>query len=497
MTRVRDVFVVALAVCLWAPLSHAQVDVGNGGDSIDCHADSNSRFEGAYALDYLLTYRASNDNADIVPAQSWQSSLARIAGILNTKAPKLGRSLSAFAALVKNTDPRRDRVWREAPFGLVKLDDQSIVEHVPPNCMSHNEVMVVQAVIRLSPGISGLPPPKLAYSYVPRVFDQLEAQAPVQLSFLLVHEWLWDLSMNVVANRQINRFLHSSELDDLSAEEIVSRLEAYGIDTELRPRIILKANEFGVCASVGDRLDCWGTGFVDQQRTFSGLRDFDLSLTDFCAHSDQGIECVTKRNPIFPPALDNPTALAVGFQGACALDGTEVKCFGDGRFQVKVPEGTQAELISARAFGVCLAHKGMLQCPDFFVGDRVATIPSPFRVPALSDVDAIEMGDRHVCVLKQGQVECFGENGQGQAQAPRLGNAVSLSLGVSHSCALTQDRRLVCWGNRAAFTPMPALDRPFAVAAGENFTCVADRQGIKCFGSNQPIDDVPEHLRHW
>ena len=111
----------------------------------------------------------------------------------------------------------------------MSLNDQKIVTLIPTNCRQNGKVQIVQAVIRQESKFTGRPPGDLVYRFVPAVLDELESKAPMQLSFLLVHEWLWDVSKNVDRNRRINRFLHSEALEHLSAEAVQAQLAGLGL----------------------------------------------------------------------------------------------------------------------------------------------------------------------------------------------------------------------------------------------------------------------------
>lgn len=78
-------------------------------------------------------------------------------------------------------------------------------------------------------------------------------------------------------------------------------------------------------------------------------------------------------------------------------------------------------------------------------------------VVALSPMSA---GSRHTCVVTDdGRVKCWGYNGYGQLGlgntdnqlvpmvVPRLRNAISVSVGERHTCAVTRLRGIKCWGN--------------------------------------------------
>ena len=142
--------------------------------------------------------------------------------------------------------------------------------------------------------------------------------------------------------------------------------------------------------------------------------------------------------------------------------------------------------------------------------------PSNRAVPVLElgpGVQAISGSGSHTCaVTASGAVKCWGDNSRGQ-----LGNGVTtssavpvdvlgleggvrtVSAGPDHSCALTRDRAVLCWGANGSsqlgagdsldhLTPAPVAGLPArvtGVAAGNGFTCVVfTGRTVRCWGDN-------------
>lgn len=212
---------------LFSPsFSSAGQEVGNGGDAVFCKPSSANSFNGYYSLDYLSFF---SPDAQIVPAETVDQSLSRIEKLLTQKLPTLAQDFKSFRADVFNqTNLGRPHIWEVAPFGLIDLKDEALVTLLPENCRSGDKVNIVQAVIRQPPQVSGLPPTKLLFKFVPQVVNDLKANNPVQLSYLIVHEWLWSFSDNVQRNRRITNWLHSNQLETLTAAQLVANFEAIG-----------------------------------------------------------------------------------------------------------------------------------------------------------------------------------------------------------------------------------------------------------------------------
>jgi alpha-tubulin suppressor-like RCC1 family protein len=78
-------------------------------------------------------------------------------------------------------------------------------------------------------------------------------------------------------------------------------------------------------------------------------------------------------------------------------------------------------------------------------------------VSFLDDAVALSAGDRHVCALRAtNQISCWGENNDGQlsvstpniARAPLAvaGTYTAVAAGDTHTCGLREDGAVVCWG---------------------------------------------------
>jgi hypothetical protein len=157
-----------------------------------------------------------------------EDSHQRIWMLLNQNLPELQASFKVFSKNILNKDPHFTYVWEEASFGLVDIKDEDLVSLLPENCRGPNgQAQIIQAVVRQPSGFTGMPN-KIVFGYQPKVLKEMHERAPLQLSFLLVHEWLWEFSQNVQVNRRVNRFLHSVEFQEMSRDQILSTLRAMG-----------------------------------------------------------------------------------------------------------------------------------------------------------------------------------------------------------------------------------------------------------------------------
>jgi alpha-tubulin suppressor-like RCC1 family protein len=138
----------------------------------------------------------------------------------------------------------------------------------------------------------------------------------------------------------------------------------------------------------------------------------------------------------------------------------------------------------------------------------------------------IDVGTTHVCVvLSSGQIDCWGQNDQGQlgqdfacvygsfsdgcngnfavpqsgqAVNPTSGNFTQVSVGKAHTCALHENGEVYCWGDNSdgqlglgttqsvsVPTLVNTLVRFTSIDTGDAHTCGIDEQGeVWCWGRN-------------
>lgn len=200
--------------------------VGNGGDAVLCRADNSNPFSGYYSLDYLAQYQGADE---LIKVSSLEDSLVRIEDQLKKNIPELYESFKLFHNNLFNVaDASQIHLWERAPFGLLDLKDEKLATLIPDNCLDGGRLSVVQAAIRVSPLISGRPLGYYLYKYVPEVVEKLQQTNPIQASFLIVHEWLWQHSDSVDRNRRVNYWLHSKVFQTNTREQSLKYLEGVG-----------------------------------------------------------------------------------------------------------------------------------------------------------------------------------------------------------------------------------------------------------------------------
>ena len=255
----------------------------------------------------------------------------------------------------------------------------------------------------------------------------------------------------------------SGRLGDGSTESRSTPVDVVGLSSDISA--IAPGGSHTCVLTTGGGVKCWGYNLNGQLG--DGSRE-------------------SKSMPVDVVGLDSGvTAITVGLNHACALTtGGGVKCWG---------------------------YNGWGN-----LGDGTAVSRStPIDVVILSSsVSAIAAGQEHTCALTiGGGVKCWGSNQYGQlgdgstaSDESRAVDVVGLSSGVSaiaagwhHSCALTTDGGIKCWGRNewrqlgdgttvSRSTPIDVVGLSSgvsAIATGGYHTCaLTTGGGVKCWGEN-------------
>ncbi|MCA9606024.1 MAG: hypothetical protein KC619_10540 [Myxococcales bacterium] len=219
--------------------------------------------------------------------------------------------------------------------------------------------------------------------------------------------------------------------------------------------------------------------------------------------------------------------LAAGEQHTLAIDGADVVGWGTNLFGIlgenllgervapvgPVVQGRGYTALASSVYHACgLTGGGAVDCwganAYAQVGETGGNRTTPFRVVP-SDATAVTTGSAHSCAIVMGQIQCWGMQRYDDEFGPELRNyplpvdvtARSLAGGWQHTCALTDDDRVFCWGTNDAgqlgdstFDERRApvevawegtAPRIRAIAAGSRHTCaLAMDDAVYCWGAN-------------
>lgn len=157
--------------------------------------------------------------------------------------------------------------------------------------------------------------------------------------------------------------------------------------------------------------------------------------------------------------------------------------------------------------------------PSEHVSEVQIVTSSPFLIPTVAGRNFVQVdaGERHTCAVDDvGRVWCWGEGDNGrlglgnttdrvqpfQVTLPGGATAVQVSAGTLHTCAVTTDGRVFCWGSPLdgrlgdgvvifdQLTPIQAsgIAHAVSVSAGHDHTCARIKDGTtytdRCWGNN-------------
>lgn len=239
--------------------------------------------------------------------------------------------------------------------------------------------------------------------------------------------------------------------------------------------------------------------------------------------------------PVNVYGLKNATSISVGEFFSCAISGGKTYCWGvNDENNLGIPGSffqTNNPLEVTAAAGALELDSGSYHTCAI-MGDKTikcwgrnnqgqlglgftSDFAYPTTVPGITNVKQIALGANHTCILNTAnQVFCWGANSKGQIaqgttvqfsaipqQISSLSGSKKVSLGYEHSCAVTSNDKVKCWGlntsgqlgigsQQNTYIPTDAInfenDVVVAIDSGlGNYSCAKVLDGpLKCWGSN-------------
>ena len=105
---------------------------------------------------------------------------------------------------------------------------------------------------------------------------------------------------------------------------------------------------------------------------------------------------------------------------------------------------------------------------------------------------SVSAGGRHTCgVDAGGLVVCWGDKDDGQATPP-AGSFISVGAGAWHTCGLKADSSIACWGDNDDGQVTAPTGSFASVSAGGGHTCAVETSGsVACWGANEDGQATP------
>ncbi len=269
------------------------------------------------------------------------------------------------------------------------------------------------------------------------------------------------------------------------------------------------------CAVFSGTVRCWGSnvdgrlgGATSDARSLvpvtveplDDVVDIGSSTSHACAvRADGSVWCwgqgasgqlghgvaLSSATPVQTVGISSAVAVEVGTRHSCAvLEDATVRCWGannDGQLgngtvvASSVPVETSgvsdvADLSIGTDFACARSADGSVRCWGVATSGQIGDGAGGFRrttastVAGLSDAVSITTGSAHACAVRStGVVQCWGSCNSGQlgdgrtdgsASAPSdvvgLTGAVAVDAGAAHTCALLGDGGVRCWGSNSS-----------------------------------------------
>lgn len=274
------------------------------------------------------------------------------------------------------------------------------------------------------------------------------------------------------------------------------------------------AGNYYTCALIKGALKCWGSNSNGQLGV--GTNIFIPEPVDSANY----------------PAGSNVTSISTGLYNSCVEISGSVTCWGHNGNGRLGNGTTTASTIPIQVTGItsgttsisgydhnCAVVSGAAQCwgknsagqlGNSTIND--STVPVQ-PIGLSSGVTSIAMANYHTCAAVNGGVQCWGDGAYGKigdgskasrmsptqvSSLPAGSGAITVAVGVTHSCALINDGTVKCWGNNGSgqlgngtfiSSDIPVdvvnLSRPAIALTALNYSncAILDDSSVQCWGA--------------
>jgi hypothetical protein len=268
--------------------------------------------------------------------------------------------------------------------------------------------------------------------------------------------------------------------------------------TDLGPIKDIAASDKTCAVTTSGEIKCWG------QQASMPLKDIGplsvaLGAESSCAWNLWGLNC-TNSALVSTPPLRDIISLSLNKAGyganACALHKRregylDINCWGDEPLMAQVPDvviaSNPVDVVTGDGQACALTADYGILCWGKTPFNNAPTV--------VRDIKRISLGSEVGCMVDRFGLGCFGRT----ELAPTLAIPANLdasqvadvAMGAAHICALMSDATVQCWGEDSAnqLKKIPVgLKNPTSIIAHNNYTCVSDDNGIKCWGDVPPLN---------
>jgi hypothetical protein len=164
----------------------------------------------------------------------------------------------------------------------------------------------------------------------------------------------------------------------------------------------------------------------------------------------------------------------------------------------------KAVAVASGQDAVCVINDDATQSVSCWSFTDPANINKASQIPGVANATQVSIGNVKACaLLKDGSLNCWrivgGVNPMGIPE-PNVSNLTEISVGDTHACAIQSDKSVVCWGNNfngqlgigtigseteeVPPTVVPGI-QAISVSAGLRHTCaVLTDRSVRCWGAN-------------
>jgi len=260
---------------------------------------------------------------------------------------------------------------------------------------------------------------------------------------------------------------------------------------------------------------CLGCG--DKPVPVAGLKDIvqvaDGGSQSCAVHRTGAVSCWDRWGtpaPVRVKGITDALTIAGGQWRMCATTRSgRVACWrSDEKIVVEHAIDDAVAVSVGREFACALRKSGAVWCwgAAYALGngktdeENETTAGAPGPVKGLTDAVSISAGEGHACAIrKSGAIACWGSNdfgalGIGKAQRPSapvavsgITDAVLIAAGDYETCAVRRSGATWCWGNNVRYQPaeVVGLEDAISVSAGAAHSCaIGTKTGLSCWGDN-------------